>query len=82
MEKLFQELAEIIAPIAECEVDEVQPDTNLPNDLEIDSLRGLEIMVMVERKYKVKLSEEDLPKMTTPRVIAEMLAPHLKPVTA
>lgn len=78
MENLLNEIAEIIAPIAECEVTDVTPDVDLPNALEIDSLRGLEIMVMIERKYKVKLSEERLPEMTTPRSIAKMIAEQLE----
>ncbi len=78
MDTLLKEIAEIIAPIAECEVEDVTPDVDLPNALEIDSLRGLEIMVMIERKYKVKLSEERLPEMTTPRSIAKMIAEQLE----
>ena len=81
MENLLKEIAEIIAPIAECDIAEVTPDVDLPNALEIDSLRGLEIMVMIERKYKVKLSEERLPEMTTPRSIANMITEQLEPVS-
>ena len=78
MEKLIQEIAEIIAPIAECNVEDIKPDTNLPNELGVDSLRGLEIMVMIERKYKVKLDEGELPKMVTTKGIAELLSPHIR----
>lgn len=78
MENLLKEIAEIIAPIAECEVADVHPDVDLPNALEVDSLRGLEIMVMIERKFKVKLSEERLQEMTTPRSIAKMIEEQLE----
>jgi acyl carrier protein len=81
MNNLLDEIAEIIAPIAECEVEDVTPDVDLPNTLEVDSLRGLEIMVMIERKYKVKLPEERLQEMTTPRSIARMIEEELKPVS-
>ena len=80
MEKLLNDIAEIIAPIAEVEVQDVHPDVDLPNELEIDSLRGLEIMVMIERKFKVKMSEDQLPNMKTPRIIAQMLSEHLENV--
>lgn len=80
MENLINDVVEIIAPIAECELDEIQADTDLPNELGIDSIRGLEIMVMIERKFKVKLPEDQLPNMVTPRAIAEMLQPLLEPV--
>lgn len=78
MENLLKELAEIIAPIAECEVSEVLPDSDLPNDLEIDSLRGLEILVMIDRKFKVKLAEDQIHEMSTPRKIAEMISKKLE----
>lgn len=78
MENLLKEIAEIIAPIAECDVASVTPDVDLPTTLEVDSLRGLEIMVMIERKFKVKLSEERLPEMTTPRSIAAMIQEQLE----
>ncbi len=77
MENLLDEIAEIIAPIAECDIADVTPDVNLPNTLGVDSLRGLEIMVMIERKFKVKLSEERLQEMTTPKRIANMITEQL-----
>jgi len=78
MENLFDTVAEILADVAECEVSEITLETNLPEDLGINSLMGLEIMVMLERKFKVKLKEEDLVKMTTPAQIIELLETQLE----
>lgn len=81
MEKLesnYKEILEIIANIAECSIDDIKADTNLPEELGINSLMGLEILVMIERKFKVKISEEELVKMTTPQVIVDMISEHLE----
>ena len=78
MENLFNDVAVILADVAECEVSEITLETNLPEDLGINSLMGLEIMVMLERKFKIKLKEEDLVKMTTPDEIIALLEIQLE----
>ncbi len=77
-DSVYNEVAIMLAEVAECPVSEVTLDCDLPNDLGINSLMGLELLVMIERKYKAKLKEEDLVKMTTPRIMVEMLLPHLE----
>ena len=79
---IFSEVAEMLSEVAECPVSDVKIDSDLPNELGINSLMGLEILVMIERKYKVKLKEEDLVKMTTPRIMVEMLLPHIQVAVA
>lgn len=68
MEKqnLFREIAEVLAEVAECDVNEVKMDSNLLNDLGVTSLMGLEILVELEKKYGITLEEDALPLMTTP----------------
>jgi acyl carrier protein len=73
MEILFEDVAEILADVAECDVTEIEPDSDLADDLGISSLMGLEILVMLERKYGLKLGEEVLFKMTTPQKIIDLL---------
>ncbi len=68
MEKqtLFKEVAEVLAEVAECDVNEVKMDSDLLNDLGVTSLMGLEILVELEKKYGITLEEDSLPLMTTP----------------
>ncbi len=78
MEILFENVAEILAEVAECHIGDVKPDTNLADELGVSSLMGLEILVMLERKYEVKLEEEVLFKMTTPRNVMDILKEELE----
>ncbi|MFD2786731.1 acyl carrier protein [Hymenobacter rubripertinctus] len=62
---VYQEIVAILADVAECEVEDIKPDTNLPEELGLNSLMGLEVLVSLERKFKIKISESELARMTT-----------------
>jgi acyl carrier protein len=78
MEILFENVAEILTQVSECDINNIQLDTNLADDIGVSSLMGLEILVMLERKYDLKLEEEILFKMTTPRKIMDILEEEMK----
>jgi len=63
-ENLKQEVIEIVADIAELEVDEVTAESKL-EDLGIDSLGGLRIVAAVEKKYGLVISEQEISKIRT-----------------
>ena len=62
---LEQEVRELIADIIEMEPSKIDPEANLVEDLGMDSMMALEILASMEKKYKIKISEDDLPKITT-----------------
>ena len=62
---LEQEVRELTADIIEMEPSKIDPEANLVEDLGMDSMMALEILAMMEKKYKIKISEDDLPKITT-----------------
>ena len=62
---LEQEVRELIADIIEMEPSQIDPEANLVEDLGMDSMMALEILAAMEKKYKIKISEDDLPKITT-----------------
>ena len=64
MEIKIEEIRELVANILEVETDELAMETNFINDLNADSLMALEILATLEKKYKIKISEELLVKMT------------------
>lgn len=73
MPNLEQEIREIIAEILEKEPKEITPDANLVDDLGADSMMALEILAALEKKYKVVVPEESLPKLTSLRKIMELV---------
>lgn len=59
-DKLFYEVRAIIAEIIEVDEDDIKGNSRFREDLEVDSMKALEILVAVEKKYKVKIPEERL----------------------
>ena len=62
---LEQEVRELIADIIEMEPSKIDPEANLVEDIGMDSMMALEILASMEKKYRIKISEDDLPKITT-----------------
>lgn len=71
-ENVEKEIKSIIADVSGVDEEEITPDSNLANDLEIDSIKAIEIVVAIEKKYKVSIRDEDIPNINTPRQIVEL----------
>lgn len=70
---LYQEIKEIIATVSEQDLAAIDIDDNLPQKHDINSLMGLEILVSLEKKYKIRIPESRLQDMTTVRQISEII---------
>ncbi|MFA5147086.1 MAG: acyl carrier protein [Candidatus Omnitrophota bacterium] len=55
----------IVAEILEIEEDKITPDANFVGELGMDSMMALEILASLEKKYKIKIPEEYLTKVTS-----------------
>ena len=64
-QEILAGLADIIDEIAGVPADEVTPEKNFVDDLDIDSLSMVEIAVQTEDKYGVKIPDEDLAGLRT-----------------
>jgi len=60
---LENEIKEIISDVSGFDLEEIKPETNLTNELEIDSIKAIEITVAIEKKYKISVRDEDVPKI-------------------
>ena len=60
-----KEITSIIAEVSGFDEEEITPDTKLADELEIDSIKAIEIVVAIEKKYKLKIRDEDVPNITT-----------------
>ena len=74
-EKVRQEIIEIVADIAELEVEEVAADASL-EDLGVDSLGGLRIVAAVEKRYGVVIDETEITKIRTMPDIFALVVKH------
>lgn len=55
-----EELRTLVAQVLDVDVAQVTDEARFVDDLEVDSLMGLEVVVVLEKKYGVKLPESDL----------------------
>ena len=62
--KLENELRVLIAEIVELEPGKITPTANFVEDLGMDSMMALEILASIEKKYKLRIPEENLPKIS------------------
>ena len=73
-----QEVTQLIADIVEMDPVEINPDAHLVEDLGMDSMMALEILATIERKFRIKIPEDDLPKITTVNRAIEMTKKYVK----
>jgi acyl carrier protein len=66
-------ICEIVADIAGVEPGDIRPETNFAQDLEIDSIKAIEITVAIEKKFKVSVRDEDVPKIMTLRQAVDLV---------
>ena len=64
-QEILAGLAEIIDEIAGVPADEVTPDKNFVDDLDIDSLSMVEIAVAAQDKFGVEIPDDQLKDLTT-----------------
>jgi len=62
---LEQDVRLLIADIIEMEPNQIDPNAHLVEDLGMDSMMALEVLAALERKYKIKIPEDELPRITT-----------------
>lgn len=71
--QLESEIRDIIAKVIEVNKERILLDTHLIEDLVADSMQALEIMVALDKKYKINISESEIPKMTSLRNILKLV---------
>lgn len=67
VEDIEKEITSIVAEVTELEEDEIweKRDADFFKDLEIDSLLALEILALLEKKFKIQVPEEQLVDITS-----------------
>lgn len=72
-DKLDNELRALIAEILEINEAKITPEARFVEELGMDSMMALEILAAAEKKYKIKISEEYLTKVTSLNNITEII---------
>ncbi|MFA4920170.1 MAG: acyl carrier protein [Thermodesulfovibrionales bacterium] len=71
-EYLEKEIILIISEISGVDEEEIKLDSNFATDLEFDSIKSIELVVALEKKYKVSIRDEDIPKIATVKQVIDI----------
>jgi acyl carrier protein len=72
-----EEVKALVSDILEISVEKLSPDADFFDDLNVDSLKAIEIVAAFEKKYRIIIPEQDIPNIRNLRQIVEYTA-HLK----
>ncbi len=73
VQNVEKEIISIISDVSGFDEDEIGPEKNFFEDLEVDSIKAIEITVAIEKKFKVSVRDEDVPKITTVKEAVELV---------
>ena len=65
VEEIIQKVNEAIAEEFEVEVSSLKPGTHLGDDLELDSLDGVDLIAAMQRTFCIKFPEEEARRLRT-----------------
>jgi len=78
LEKLKEEIKKIVSEVSEVPQEELKEDARFVEDLGIDSMMALEIVANIEKKYKVVIPEEEIPKIRSLKDVYNIMEKLLK----
>jgi acyl carrier protein len=73
----ISELRHVVADVLELDEESITDDAHFVDDLGVSSLMALEVMVVLERRYGVSISEQELKDMTSMRRVHALLGAKL-----
>jgi acyl carrier protein len=76
-----KEIISIISDVTGYDQEQITPETDIVKDLEVDSIKAIEITVAIEKKFKVSIRDEDVPKIVSVKQAVELLEKLLSQVS-
>ena len=70
----LEELREIVAAVLELEPEEIADTADFVDEYGADSLRAIEILARIEKRYRVEIPQSELPKMQNLRAVYDEVA--------
>ncbi len=71
---LFEEIQEIICEQLKAKPEEVKLETSLIEDLAVDSLDTIELVMALEEKFSIEITDEDSEKINTVEDVVKYIA--------
>jgi len=72
-EDIHKGVVSIISEVSGFDGAEITSDTNFFDELDIDSIKAIEITVAIEKKFNISIRDEDVPKITTVKQAVELV---------
>lgn len=69
-----EELRALVADVLDVDPAEVSDEADFVADLRLDSLIALEVTVALERRYRVRIDEDEIGELTTLGAVHALLA--------
>lgn len=79
VEQLLAEVRRIVADVLEVDPGTLNLDAHLVEDVGMDSMMALEILATVEKRFRIRIPEDNLPKMTTMNRIVAIAQQYVAP---
>jgi acyl carrier protein len=76
-DEIRAEIKRLIAEVTERTPEEVSDTAHFTDDLGVDSLMAMEVMVAVDKKYKINIPEEEFTKLQNVDQTVEVVERHL-----
>jgi len=73
-----QEIKSLISTISEIPQEQIDETKDFFKDLGIDSMKALEIIASIEKKYKIIIPEEEIPKITNLNAVYNFIEKYIK----
>ena len=73
---MFEQIAEIISKQLGKDAGEITPEMSIIEDLGADSLDIVELLMIIEDDFGIKVPDEDVPNMKTVRNIVDYVESH------
>jgi acyl carrier protein len=74
---LLAELREIVAEVLEIDTDELTDTGDFVEEYEADSLRSIEILSRLEKKYQLEIPQEELAEMRNLNSVRDVVTRHV-----
>ena len=69
-----EELRELVAEVLEIDAAELTDTGDFVEEYEADSLRAIEVLARIEKRYKVEIPQAELPKMRNLAAVYDLVA--------
>ncbi|NLU78241.1 acyl carrier protein [Micromonospora sp. HNM0581] len=70
------ELREIVAEVLELEPEEITETGDFAEDYEADSLRAIEILARIDKKFKIEIPQSELPSLNNLKAVYDAVVRH------